>query len=77
MGYIVTPTNGNLIENEVILMSWGHNHKIGFILNYDERKEKWKAEFEISNRYTEVKYFNSCKAAQEYYEKHYEGKRVG
>lgn len=58
-------------------MGWGHNHKIEFVLNYDERKGMWKAEFGISNRNTERKYFKTCKEAQEYYAKHYEGKRVG
>ena len=55
----------------------GHQHKIGFILNYDEKRGCWKAEFEISNRRTERRYFKTCKEAQEYYEKNYEGSRVG
>lgn len=61
----------------MINMGWGHNHKIGFILNYDEKRGCWKAEFEISNRRTERKYFKTCKEAQEYYRKNYEGIRVG
>jgi hypothetical protein len=58
-------------------MGWGHFHKIGFILNYDERQKCWIAEFEISNRHTEKKRFKTCKEAQDYYKKHYEGKIVG
>ena len=58
-------------------MGWGHCHKVGFSLTYDERRGAWKAVFEISNRHTEVKYFKSCAAAHAYYKKYYEDKRVG
>ena len=34
-------------------MGRGYKHKIGFILNYDEKRGCWKAEFQISNRRTE------------------------
>ncbi len=58
-------------------MSWGHNHTVEFILNYDERKQMWKASFGISNTYTEVKYFKTCAEAQVYYKKNYEEKCIG